>query len=86
VPLVVLPHDKDQPMVAQRLTELKAGYRISKDNINVQSLKEALENVLSNREYIEGIQKINDSFQECGGTEKALEAIDSFMKKHKENL
>jgi MGT family glycosyltransferase len=86
VPLVVLPHDKDQPMVAQRLTELKAGYRISKDNINVQSLKEAVENVLSNREYIEGIQKINDSFQECGGTEKALKAIDSFMKKHKENL
>ncbi|WP_028401592.1 macrolide family glycosyltransferase [Ectobacillus panaciterrae] len=81
VPLVVLPHDKDQPMVAQRLTELGAGYRLSKDNINVQSLKDAVNEVLSNDKYKEGIQKINDSFYDCGGTEKALEAIDSFVKK-----
>ncbi len=38
VPLVVMPHDKDQPMVAQRLSELHAGYVISKDEVNAQIL------------------------------------------------
>ncbi|QWU13720.1 glycosyltransferase, MGT family [Paenibacillus sophorae] len=80
VPLVVIPHDKDQPMVAQRLTELGAGFRLSKDNIDANSLKDAVNEVLSNSEYKEAIQKINDSFQECGGPEKAIGVIDSFLK------
>ncbi|MGP7818986.1 macrolide family glycosyltransferase [Niallia sp. 01092] len=79
VPLVVIPHDKDQPMVAQRLTELSAGYRLSKDNIQVQSLKDAVNEVLLKNEYKEGIKKINDSFHDCGGVELALKEIDSFL-------
>ncbi|MBO1581447.1 macrolide family glycosyltransferase [Bacillus sp. XF8] len=81
VPLVVLPHDKDQPMVAQRLTELSAGYRLSKDNINVCSLKDAVKEVLFNKKYKEGIQKINDSFLACGGPEEVIRVIDSVVKK-----
>lgn len=34
VPLVVLPHGKDQPIVAQRLVELNAGYRLAKETVN----------------------------------------------------
>ncbi|MGM1022857.1 MAG: macrolide family glycosyltransferase [Bacillota bacterium] len=79
VPLVVLPQDKDQPMVAQRLTELQAGYRITKDHINVQSLREAVREVVSNAAYKEGVQKINDSFQQSGGTEEALAKIDAYL-------
>ncbi|MGG4215694.1 macrolide family glycosyltransferase [Paenibacillus sp. FSL L8-0638] len=79
VPLVVLPQDKDQPMVAQRLTELQAGYRITKDHINVQSLRDAVHEVLSNATYKEGVQKINDSFQQSGGTEEALAKIDAYL-------
>lgn len=81
VPLVVLPQDKDQPMVAQRLTELQAGYRITKDQINVQSLREAVREVLSNPAYKEGVQKINDSFQRSGGTIEALAKIDAYLQK-----
>lgn len=79
VPLVVLPQDKDQPMVAQRLTELQAGYRITKDQIHVQSLREAVQEVLSNPSYKEGVQKINQSFEQCGGTEEALRRIDAYL-------
>ncbi|WP_179030732.1 macrolide family glycosyltransferase [Paenibacillus kribbensis] len=81
VPLVVLPQDKDQPMVAQRLTELQAGYRITKDRIHVQSLREAVHEVMSNAAYKEGVQKINDSFQQSGGTEEALAKIDAYLQK-----
>lgn len=79
VPLVVLPQDKDQPAVAQRLTELQAGYRITKDQINVQSLRGAVDEVMSNAAYKEGVQKINDSFQQSGGTEEALAKIDAYL-------
>ncbi|MGW9528835.1 macrolide family glycosyltransferase [Paenibacillus terrae] len=81
VRLVVLPQDKDQPMVAQRLTELQAGYRITKDDINAQSLREAVREVMSNAAYKEGVQKINDSFLQSGGTEEALAKIDAYLQK-----
>ncbi|WP_336078203.1 macrolide family glycosyltransferase [Paenibacillus sp. 203] len=79
VPLVVLPQDKDQPMVAQRLTELQAGYRITKDQINTQTLRDAVHEVVSNAAYKEGVQKINDSFQQSGGTKEALAKIDAYL-------
>ncbi|WP_025719394.1 macrolide family glycosyltransferase [Paenibacillus sp. 1-18] len=81
VPLVVLPQDKDQPMVAQRLTELQAGYRITKDHISVQSLRDGVREVVSNAAYKEGVQKIKESFQQAGGTEEALAKIDAYLQK-----
>jgi MGT family glycosyltransferase len=83
VPLVVLPHDKDQPVVAGRLTELGAAYRLSKDSIHVQSLKDAVYEVLSNDKYKKGIKKIDESFQACGGVQYALEEIDRFVTRYR---
>ncbi len=83
VPLVVMPHDKDQPMVAQRLTELQAGYTVSKDHVTAQSLKHAVEEVLNNDRYKEGIQKINRSFQDCMNMEEVMERIDQFIEQRK---
>lgn len=79
VPLVVLPQDKDQPMVAQRLVELEAGYRITRDQINVESLRIAVDEVLSNPMYKENVQKINASFQQSGGPAEAIQRIDEFL-------
>lgn len=83
VPLVVMPHDKDQPMVAQRLTELQSGYTVSKDHVTAQSLKHAVEEVLNNDRYKEGIQKINQSFQDCMNMEEVMERIDQFIDQRK---
>lgn len=79
VPMVVIPHDKDQPMVAQRLTELEAGYRLQKEHVNSNTLKKAVNEVLANEQYKEGIQTINRSFQECGGAREAVHIIDRFI-------
>ncbi|MFJ5794393.1 macrolide family glycosyltransferase [Bacillus atrophaeus] len=83
VPLVVMPHDKDQPMVAQRLAELQAGYTVSKDHVTAQSLKHAVEEVLNNDRYKEGIQKINQSFQDCMNMKEVMERIDQFIDQRK---
>ena len=81
VPLVVMPHDKDQPMVAQRLKELGAGYRLSKQSVTAEKLREAVQIVLSDDSYREGIKKIDHSFQKSGGVAKALKAIDEYVEK-----
>lgn len=81
VPFVIIPHDKDQPMIAQRLTELEAAHRLLKDNVNVRTLKEAVSDVLSNEKYKHGIRKLNDSFLECGGPKEAIAVITSLLNK-----
>ncbi|MBE5106622.1 UDP-glucosyltransferase [Bacillus thuringiensis] len=81
VPFVIIPHDKDQPMIAQRLTELEAAHRLLKEHVNAQTLKEAITDVLSNEKYEHGIRKLNDSFLECGGSKRAIAVIDSLLNK-----
>ncbi|AZQ47631.1 MULTISPECIES: macrolide family glycosyltransferase [Bacillus] len=81
VPFVIIPHDKDQPMIAQRLTELEAAHRLLKENVNVRTLKEAVSDVLSNEKYKHGIRKLNDSFLECGGSKEAIAVIKSLLNK-----
>ncbi|KAA6450663.1 macrolide family glycosyltransferase [Bacillus swezeyi] len=79
VPLVVIPHDKDQPIVAKRLAELGAGYPLPEDKVSPESLKAAVSEVLSTASYTRGIHSIKDSFRESGGAKRALEAIDRFV-------
>ncbi|KMP26985.1 UDP-glucosyltransferase [Bacillus cereus] len=81
VPFVIIPHNKDQPMIAQRLTELEAAHRLLKENVNVRTLKEAVSDVLSNEKYKHGIRKLNDSFLECGGSKEAIAVIKSLLNK-----
>ncbi|PGK33964.1 UDP-glucosyltransferase [Bacillus anthracis] len=81
VPFVIIPHDKDQPMIAQRLTELEAANRLLKEHVNVQTLREAVTDVLSNEKYKHGIRKLNDSFLECGGSKEAITVITSLLNK-----
>ncbi|MCY2907705.1 macrolide family glycosyltransferase [Bacillus anthracis] len=81
VPFVIIPHDKDQPMIAQRLTELEAAHRLLKEHVNVQSLKEAVTDVLLNEKYKHGIRKLKDSFLQCGGAKEAISVIKSLLNK-----
>ncbi|MEB2356403.1 UDP-glucosyltransferase [Bacillus pumilus] len=80
VPMVVIPIDKDQPMVAQRLTELSAARALDKDQLTAKQLRETVESVLESNTYRAGIEKIEESFQTAGGTDKALRSIDQWMK------
>lgn len=81
VPFVIIPHDKDQPMIAQRLTELEAAHRLLKEHVNVQTLKEAVTDVLSNKKYRHDIRKLKDSFLQCGGAKEAISVIKSLLNK-----
>ncbi|UOQ87538.1 macrolide family glycosyltransferase [Gracilibacillus salinarum] len=79
VPMVVIPRDKDQPMVAARLSELEAGYAIFPDELTEEALKNAVNQIVENDDYYQGIEKIKSSFQSCGGPAEALEIIDDYL-------
>ncbi|MEC3609550.1 glycosyltransferase [Bacillus glycinifermentans] len=78
VPMVVVPHDKDQPMIAGRLAELNAGYPIFKDKLDANTLRHAADQVLNNSRYKENIQKIDESFQNSMEMNEALKRIDQY--------
>ncbi|MBQ4866565.1 UDP-glucosyltransferase [Priestia megaterium] len=75
VPLVVLPHGKDQPLVAQRLVELNAGYRLAKETVNASLLRSAVDEVIHDDRYKKGIKEINVSFEQAAGPAAAAEKI-----------
>ncbi|MFS0655163.1 macrolide family glycosyltransferase [Bacillus sp. 179-C3.3 HS] len=79
VPMVVIPHDKDQPMVAQRLTDLSAARALDKDQLTAEQLRDTVKSVLTTNTYKAGIEKIQESFETAGGTEKALRMIDQYI-------
>ncbi|MEH7145735.1 nucleotide disphospho-sugar-binding domain-containing protein, partial [Priestia megaterium] len=81
VPLVVLPHGKDQPIVAQRLVELNAGYRLAKETVNASLLRSAVDEVVRDDRYKKGIKEINASFQEASGPAAAAEQIVNYVVK-----
>ncbi|PCK19945.1 UDP-glucosyltransferase [Bacillus pumilus] len=81
VPMVVIPFDKDQPMVAKRLTELSAARALDKEQLTAKRLRDTVDAVLKSNTYRAGIEKIEESFQTAGGTEKALHVIDQLMQK-----
>ncbi|HDR5194773.1 TPA: UDP-glucosyltransferase, partial [Bacillus anthracis] len=47
----------------------------------VQSLKEAVTDVLLNEKYKHGIRKLKDSFLQCGGAKEAISVIKSLLNK-----
>lgn len=79
VPLVVIPQANDQPMIANRLEELQAGYRIDPHEVSVKNLQEAVQLILSTPSYRENVKMISKSFKESGGEKKALKAIDEYL-------
>ncbi|WP_027955620.1 macrolide family glycosyltransferase [Halobacillus kuroshimensis] len=81
VPMVVLPRDKDQPMVAARLAELHAGYPIFPNEVSKEALHRGVDQVVNDEAYLEGIRKIKKSFDHCGGPQEALAVIDRYLNK-----
>ncbi|SNT40890.1 glycosyltransferase, MGT family [Bacillus sp. OK838] len=81
VPLVVIPQTSDQPMIANRLEELQAGFRIDPHEVSIEKLQESVQEVLSNPAYRENAKKLSNSFKKAGGAKEALTAIDEYLKK-----
>lgn len=75
VPLIVIPHFFDQPVVAYRVAELGAGIVIEKDKVSPELLKESVNKIFSNKAYKGNSEKIGKSLRESGGYKKGVDEI-----------
>ena len=74
VPLIVVPQMAEQPIVAKRIEELKAGINLM-GNVTVEGIKNSVDKVLNNSSYKANAQKIGESLIKSGGYEKAADYI-----------
>lgn len=75
IPLVLFPQTTEQHGVANRVKELNAGKFL--EDINKESIKNTVLDVLNSKEIKVNAQKISDSFKECGGAKEAAKFIES---------
>ncbi|MEH7348424.1 macrolide family glycosyltransferase [Gottfriedia acidiceleris] len=82
VPLIVIPQSADQPIIAEQIAKIGAGLQLQTQNLTPIQLREAAEDVLSNRSsYIKVIDSIKKSIREAGGYNQAVNEIFHFYYK-----
>lgn len=80
VPLIVVPQFGDQPIVANRVANLKAGLAlIGDENLTPSAISKAVDKILSCNLYKENAQKIGKSLRELNGYEEAANLIKKIL-------
>lgn len=74
-PLAVIPVSADQPMVARRVSELRAGLALDFGELSPVLLRETAETLLAVPSFKQQAETIGASFREAGGASKAAEVI-----------
>lgn len=79
VPFVSLPMGSDQPALADRLVELNAGIRLDYQHVDSDELKDFVEKVQVEPEYLNNLKAIKQSFLDAGGYKKAVDEIQAYI-------
>ena len=77
VPLVMLPQTNEQGAVAERTAQLGAGIKLCKTD--PASIRAAVNQVLSDRNYQKSAAVISDNFQSCTGAKGAADKIEAVI-------
>ena len=80
IPLIVLPIAYDQSQVANDVTLCGAGIRMKFNRLKPEELKKAVREILSNEIYEKNARKIQTSFREAGGVERAASLLENLIK------
>lgn len=78
VPLVMLPQGADHPWIAGRISELGAGIRLNREELNAERLRGAVQEVLANPIYKQSAERIGASLRVTGGATQAVNEIFKF--------
>ncbi|MFY0217363.1 macrolide family glycosyltransferase [Bacillus cereus] len=81
VPMIVIPVMGDQPIVAQRIEDLKVGVQLNLKKVTPVTLHNAVMELLSNDVYLENSYKVKCTLKDAGGYIKAADTIELFKLK-----
>ncbi|THF82200.1 macrolide family glycosyltransferase [Cohnella fermenti] len=82
VPLVVVPQGADQPVIAERVSQLGAGIRLQMQGLTAEGLREAADRALSDASYAREVERVGESFRRAGGFRQAADRIAEFKQRH----
>jgi len=80
IPMIVFPIAYDQSQVANDVTLCGAGIRMKFSRFKPEELKNTVREVLSNETYKKNAQKIQLSFKEAGGVDRAASLLENLIK------
>jgi len=78
VPLVVIPQNADQPVIAKRVESLGAGVKLQMQGLTADKLSKSVEIVLSNPSYKEAALNLKESLRKSGGYTQAVDEVFKF--------
>lgn len=79
VPLIVIPQSADQPIVAARVANIGAGLTLQKQELTVDQLLEAVDQVLNQLNFKSVVTSMRESFEKSGGYRQAVDEIFGFI-------
>ena len=82
LPLVVIPIDHDQGLVATQVVASGAGRRVRWGRLQAGELKSAIKDVLENDDYRVAARRIQRSFEKAGGAKRAAELVETLVSKN----
>jgi MGT family glycosyltransferase len=78
VPLIVIPQNADQFMVAQRVADMMAGVQIPMHALTEEQLRETVLILLRDNSYKQSAKTLGKWFREAGGFSRAADEINNF--------
>lgn len=82
VPLIVIPQNADQPIVAEQVANIGAGIKLQMQSLTANQLREAVDHVLSLSSFKKAVANIRESFRKSGGYHQAVDEIFKFKSQY----
>jgi MGT family glycosyltransferase len=82
VPMVVVPNTVEQSINAARIEQLQCGVYLDHAELSVETLRAAVDRVLTDPAASSGLGRLRESFEEAGGAPLAADVIQEFKAKH----
>jgi len=79
VPLLLVPQQGEQTVIAMRVAELGAGIVLDKDRVTSELLSTQAARLLAEPRYKTAAHRIGDSFRAAGGATKAADEIENVL-------
>lgn len=82
VPLIVIPQNADQPVIAGQVVNVGAGIQLQMQSLTANQLREAADHVLNHPSFHKSVANIRISFQKSGGYHQAVNEISQFKNQY----
>lgn len=76
---LVIPMDMDQYAVAKRVSQLKLGYSMDKEDVTADLLRKKVEQLLGDAEVEENVKEMSKIMQKSGGVKAAADYIEKVV-------